>query len=156
MGLFQTVRYEGVPTDKSLTAMAERLADAFDAPRQWLVGSNRHVVKQEGSDFKAETYPTKSSGLRELIRKVFGLMFVSGSCFAAPFKLFALTNPEIRMKHEVAKKTISAEGKQQLADAIKERAKLSSERQGCEPISCSLCTIICLLCSISSQRATTT
>ncbi len=156
MGFFNSVSYAPSILDDSWYSQAEALADVCRGPRRWLAGELWNggekyqitEVSTENIDIE-EVLTIQSQGIQKVLRVVIGLLLsIPGEAVAAFFMAFAFTNEEIRLKHKVTVRELSADEKQKLTDLIEERQKLARERQG-EPITCSiLCSICCLLCCL--------
>jgi hypothetical protein len=157
-GFFSTVEYAPNLADNSWCSKAEKVADVCRAPGNWVAelwaGGKKHeitvVSKDEG---RATIKDNKSEGLRKVIRVIVGLVLsIPGQLLAVPFMGIAFISDEIRLKHTVAHRNLNAAEMEKLAELIAKRQELAKSKQGCEPISCFLFSIVCLLCCICCQN----
>jgi hypothetical protein len=152
MALFNNVQYAPGLKDDTWFGLAEEAAHVCKAPARWLEGelfgaNKKYVIKpcDDGSYRKEEVVVSSSDGIRKVCRLGVGILFSSfGDALAVPFILFALNSQEIRLKH----RQLSEDEQKQLTELIDKRLTLAKERQGCEPISCLLLSICCLLCCL--------
>lgn len=160
MGFFSNVQYGPKIASNGWLNLAEEAANVCRAPRRWLsadlLGAQKHWVVMGCSKDqleKQEMAPDVSQGIRKVIRVVLSLFLaLPGELAGAFFMAIAYINPEIRLKHQAAVRDLTVEERQKLADFIQARQKLAEERQGCDPITCLLCSICCMMCSLVSKK----
>lgn len=157
MVLFNTVQYSPELADDSWTSYAEAMGDICQAPGRWFAaevwgGGKKYLVTQCSKEqcTSQEVVSAKGDRTRHIVRLCVGAtLSIFGQLLALPLKGFAYTNAEIRLKHQVAYRPLTADERQQLADMIRTRQTLAKERQGCTVvIGCALCSICSLLCSL--------
>lgn len=161
MGFFSTVEYSQTMQDNGWFSKAETAADILRAPSRWVAaevwgGGKRFKVfeKQEllhiHKDLTCKEFPEElAQGIRKIARIfIGGILSLFGQILAIPCMSLAFLSSEIRLKHKFASRELTAEERTQLRKMIDERMKLAKERQGCEPISCLLCSICLLMCSM--------
>jgi hypothetical protein len=162
VGFFNTVQYDLNVEDDSFISQLEAVADVCRAPSRWVAaefwegGKTYSIknVKEEEVDLACNDTPSKSTqGMQKAIRVFAGaILSLPGQALALAFMAAAYTNEEIRLKHTMSVRTLSDEEKEKLADLIQKRQELAKERQGCEPVSCLLFSICCLLCCLVCQK----
>lgn len=156
--LYSTVEYAPELVDDSWTSYAEAAADVCRAPGRWVAaelwgGGKKVVITSTWND---EVYFDEKSSdaesFKRVVRFVAGLaLSVFGNLLAIPFMAVAYLNEEIRLKHRVVYQMqndlkVAPEDYARLNELVEERQRLAKERQGCEPISCLLLSICCMLC----------
>lgn len=166
MGFFKTVQYAQELEDDSWLSKFEAAADVCRAPYRWLESewnsengkkylmtcydaqgllSDELHVKEVGSKI--------TQGIQKVMRVVAGLLFsLPGQIVAIPLMAVAYSSEEIRLKHKIAVRNLSDDEKQKLEELIDKRQELAKERQGCEPVSCLLFSICCLLCYLVCKK----
>lgn len=154
MGFFNTVHNVGFK-DNSAFGWAERIANVCRAPRRWLaadlgIGSKEYSVTLVKDELKlGENETFRSQRLRKVVRLIVGVILsIPGEMIASSLMAAAFFSPEIRFKHKFSTYKMDDQDYEKMKQMINERQKLAKERQGCEPFSCSLVTIICLLCCL--------
>lgn len=157
MGFFNTVTYNKGIQDNSWYAKAESLADACRAPAKWVAaevwggGKTYKVTSYTDGNIECKTKKTAlSEGLCGKVARVFAgaILAVPGFLLSIPLMSAAYLSEEIRLKHSFSVNKLSPEQKDRLAELIDKRLELADEKQGCEPISCMLVSIVCMLCCI--------
>ncbi len=74
-------------------------------------------------------------------------MFIPCALLAFGLHALASTNEEFRLKHNIV--ALTPDERKRLGDLIEQRKNLAKERQGCDPISCLLLSIVCALCFLA-------
>lgn len=149
-GFFSTVRYAGeVPRNPSLFAYAETAAGVCRAPVRWVAqlwgGGQKYVV-----NFNSITKEDPSSqGCKKWMQVAIGVLLCIPGFFAGCILMgIAYCNEEVRLKHKCVSRTLTPDEDALLTQILEERRNLATERKGCDPISCSLVSMICLLAAI--------
>ncbi len=144
---------------ESFTQNCQNWANICRAPRRWLYeeftgrGAIELSVNTERPDYVVAQFAEvekPSQGLRKAARVVAGLgLFLFGELLALPLMGCAYLSKEIRLKQIGTLRTLSAEEIVELKKLVDDRRSLAAQRQGCDPVSCSivssLCSIVCLL-----------
>lgn len=164
-GIFNTVQYDSDIKDESFFSKLEAAADVCRAPSRWVAseiwgGGKTHMISHinqddENQDLVCEEIDSKSmQGMHKVIRIVVGLILsLPGQALALPLTGAAIIgSEEIWLKHTMSVRTLSDEEQQKLEELIQKRQELAKDRQGCEPISCLLCSICCLLCCLVCRQ----
>jgi hypothetical protein len=162
-GFFHHVQYAKEFKDDSWSSQLEDAAQVCRAPSRWVAELWGEGKKYKVTFYDADTLtddihlievqPKVSEGIQKVIRTVLGILFaVPGQIAALPLMGLAYLNEEIRLKHQVAVRTMTDEDNKKLAEMIQKRLELAKERQGCEPISCLLFSICCLLCCLMCSK----
>ena len=118
------------------------------------------MVTDEGTQYQTdEIHRPKDDCLKRTIRVIIGVVVcLFGNLLAIPLMASAYSNEEIRLKHKLAiqnLKNISLKRAEtdQFQKLIEERQRLVKERQGCEPMSCILLSICCMLCILVCRQS---
>lgn len=149
---FDSVEYAPSLLDRSsLTAFAERGAHLFSSPGRWIYqelnwGGKVNIIHCNNGELTIESSSPKSEGAQKAFRIAMGVLFFLPATFAAIILNFmARQNREVFLKQKFVHETLSFEEKTELKELIGKRQQLANQKQGCEPVTCSLCSIICLL-----------
>jgi hypothetical protein len=152
-GFYTKVNYAQDLQDNSIFGKAEAAADVCRAPRRWIameLGFSRKTPKfyiEQNSINKSLIAAPKAKGLKRVVRLIMGLaLFIPGEIVGSALMASAYLCKEIRLKHDFSVRPLSSRDNAKLKELIQERTRLQKERQGCEPISCMLLTVVCLLC----------
>ncbi|MGA8164691.1 MAG: hypothetical protein WB791_06660 [Waddliaceae bacterium] len=159
MSFFSTVHYAPLLQDKGWVAKAEAAADVCRAPARWICsefqvldkGRVYYYIENLDSSITAEERESKpTKGMRKAMRIMAGILLsIPGQLLGSALMGIAFTSKEIRLKHQTVSTLSTKEKKEELQRFVDERRRVANEQQGCDSISCSLCTIICLLCYIA-------
>jgi hypothetical protein len=159
MGFFSTVYYGQGLEDNSCCSYAETIADVCRAPSRWvasdLFGTEKTymIISYNENEVEVLVPNNNTEGWRKVLRVIVGLIFsIPGALMAVPFMALAYASEEIRLKHRVVANELTPEETKRLKELIDERQRLAKERQGCEPVSCLLFSICCLLCCMVCCR----
>lgn len=152
---FSTVQYGPSLKDDSWTSYAEAAADFCRAPGRWVAaelwdgGKKKVITALDQNRVDVEEKTPEATGFKRAVRFIIGIATcVFGNLLALPLMAFAYLNEEIRLKHQAVHMKTSPETLKRLNELVEERQRLAKERQGCEPISCLLVSICCLLCCL--------
>lgn len=156
MGFFNTVTYSKSLEDNSWFAKAESLADACRAPSKWVAaeiwsGGKTYQVSDfnRSLNIRERNTPTSEGLLGKIARVVAGVILaVPGYLLSIPLMSSAYLSEEIRLKHAWSSRKLTDKEFDRLNELIDERKAVSKEQQGCEPISCMLVSIVCLMCCL--------
>ena len=156
MGFFNTVTYSRNLEDNSWFAKAESLADACRAPSKWVAaeiwgGGKTYRVSDfnRSLNIAERNTPTSEGLIGKIVRIAAGVILaVPGYLLSIPLMSSAFLSEEIRLKHAWSSRRLSEQEHSKLSQLIDERKKVSKEQQGCEPISCMLVSIVCLMCCL--------
>lgn len=170
-GFFNTVQYDSDLQDDSVFSRLEAAADVCRAPSRWVATEiwsggktyTIHHIKEddeiqqdgENQNLNCEATDSKSmQGIQKVVRILAGLILsLPGQVLALALMGAAfIGSEEIRLKHKMSVRTLSEEERQKVEELIQKRQELAKERQGCEPVSCILCSICCLLCCLVCQK----
>ncbi|MBA3722579.1 MAG: hypothetical protein H0W88_09285 [Parachlamydiaceae bacterium] len=152
MSFFNTVRYSPELVDNSFFSKCDAAADVTSAPMRWLAtdlfgGIKTYTVSKKliVSGFNVKEEDVKAAGIfQRIIRFPLSLLLSLPSVIlTAAIRGVAYINPEIRLKHKISSVALSEDESKELSKLIKNRQKL--EKQGCEPVSCSILSSICYL-----------
>lgn len=149
---FSTVHNVGF-SDKSPFGYAESAANICRAPRRWFLtdcgfANKEHYVSLVNGQLETSSKETaKSKGLQKVIRMIFSAVFIiPGEMFGTSLMSAAYLSSRVRQKHAFTEKQLNTQEQAELKKKLEESKKLSDQRQGCEPISCLLCSILFTLC----------
>lgn len=161
-GFFSTVDYTtkgaSLCEDNSWSGKAESWANTCQKPARWIANQLWHggrsycVILEENDEvekvFRKKVNPV--TGFQKVVRSVAGLaLCIPGLIASIPLMGFAyVASPEIRLKHRFAVLGLTDEDKNKLNQMIADRQKLADEEEECEPVTCFLGTIVCLLCYV--------
>lgn len=157
VGFFNTVQYDSDLKDDSWFSKFENAADVCRAPARWFAteawgGGKTYTVNviDDKGEFACEEVESKAAqGAQKAIRIGLGVLLgIVGQVLALALMGVAFISEEIRLKHKISVRTLSDDEQQKLNDFVNKRQELAKERQGCEPVSCLLCSICCLLCCL--------
>lgn len=150
MGFFSAIQYAPqIKSNPSFLTYAENAADFCRAPVRWVSeiwgGGQKYVIPMTG---RLEIIPNESKGLQKLVRLVLGaILCIPGFIAGAAFMGIAYINEEIRLKHKCVTVNMTQEESARLRQLVEER-NATPERKGCDPITCSLCSLVCLVAAI--------
>ncbi len=152
-GFYTKVNYAQDLQDNSIYGKAEAAADVCRAPRRWIameLGFSRMELRFFIANdlLKKSLKPVpEAEGLKRVVRLIVSLaLFIPGEIVGSVLMASACLSKEIRLKHTYSVRPLTTCDKDKLKMLIQERVRLQKERQGCEPISCMLLTVVCLLC----------
>lgn len=146
-----------VDNRNNVFAWAETAADVCRTPGRWLAstlwdGGRKVTVAKDDGIIEGDNKEAKLGCVMKTIRTLVGLvLFIPGEIMGAKLMAFAFLSEEIRLKHKMAVTPLTQEQKERLQQLVNERQVLASEKKECDPISCVLCTMLCLLCVIASK-----
>lgn len=150
-----------IPMDTSIYAKSESIANVLRAPGRWFAAqcwnggkmiciTNKNPNSNESSSLVRYSQGTDpKTTMQKILRLLVGaVLSIPGHALAIPFMSFALISQEIRLKHQFSVRDLTKEENEQLKALIEERKSRANQKQGCEPITCILCSICCLLCTL--------
>ncbi len=160
-GFLNTIQYAPEFKDESWLSQFEVAADVCRAPTRWIAaefwngGKQYFVTRLDGQqNLSVQEIETKvTQGFQKVARIFIGIiLFIPGQILAVPLMSIAYVSDEIRLKHKISVRELSDSEKQELDGLIQKRQELAKERQGCEPVTCILFSICCLLCCLVCRK----
>lgn len=156
---YNRIEYHQTQEDKTTwTGYADELANSCLAPVQWLFGCKKFTYLQfpdANINFNFSASDNEHTPFMSIVSKIAGvILFIPGFLLSIPLKAFAQTSEEIYLKHKIILRNSTEEEIAKLQELIQQRRDLQDDRDGCEPISCLLLTIVCTLCIIMQKSPT--